>query len=148
VKRLEIEPELRYSVARDKFSGTVAVDWRTSKTTLRLEGGRFISQYNHANPIHEILNGAILLLASKNWMKIYERNFVDFTFLHRYHDRLTLSGNLSFNQRRELFNNTSYTLFKSNEDLYTPNQPVNIDAPTGFSTHQALLGNFRMDLRP
>lgn len=148
VKRLEIEPKLRYSVAREKFSGTVAIDWRTSKTTLTLEGGRFISQFNNAKPIHEILNGVISLFAGQNWMKIYERDFVDFTLHHRYNNKLTFSGSLSYNQRRELFNNTTYTFFKSNEDLYTPNQPVNIEALTGFMLHQALLGTTRLDFRP
>lgn len=149
VKRLELTPKLRYSIARDKFSGTLKADWRTANTRLTLEGGRYISQFNTEKPIHEMVNGLVSLFGGENWMKIYERDFVDFSFRHRYHDRLTLSGQLSYNQRRELFNNTSYTLFKSNRDQYTPNRPVNVEVDsTGFNPHQALIGTVKLDFRP
>lgn len=149
VKRLEITPKLRYAIARDKFSGTLKADWRTTNTRLTLEGGRYISQFNADKPIHEIVNGMFSLFGGRNWLKIYERDFVDFSFRHRYHDRLTLSGQLSYNQRRELFNNTSYTLFKSNRDLYTANAPINTElSTTGFAAHQAVIGTLKLDFRP
>lgn len=149
VKRLEIEPKLRYSFARDKFSGIVSMNYRTSKTRFTLEGGRFISQFNSAKPIHEIVNGFYSMFYGQNYMKIYERDYTDFSFSHRLHDRLTISGKAGYAQRRELVNNTSYTLFKSNRDKYTLNRPDNVEVDsTGFNPHQAMTASIKFDFRP
>ena len=149
VKRLEIEPKLRYSLEREKFSGLVTLTYRTSKTRLSLEGGRFITQFNSAKPIHEVVNGFYSIFYGRNYMKIYERDYTDFGFSHRVHDRLTISGKLGYAHRRELFDSTDYTLFKSNRDQYTPNNPENVElASTRFNPHQALTGFLKFDFRP
>jgi hypothetical protein len=149
VKRLEIAPKLRYSFAREKFSGIVSMNYRTSKTRLTLEGGRYISQFNSAKPIHEMVNGLYSYMFGQNYMKVYERDYTDFSFSQRVHDRLTISGKVGYAHRRELINNTNYTLFKSNRDKYTPNRPENVEVDsTGFNQHQAFTASAKIDFRP
>jgi Family of unknown function (DUF5686)/CarboxypepD_reg-like domain len=149
VSRFEITPVFRYSVERNNVIGFLRTDWRNAKSRVTLETGRYVTQYNSANPIHHFVNTLTTLMWGNNLMKIYERDFADLTFRHRAGDRFTLYTTWSYNQRRELFNNTSYTLFKSNKDSYTLNAPVNNEVlSTNFDTHQAFTGMARMEFRP
>ena len=149
VTRLEITPVLRYSLAREHLIGFLRVDWRNPKSRITLESGRYVTQYNSANPIHHFVNTLTSLLLGDNLMKIYERDFADLTFRHRFNDRVNLFSSLSYNHRRELFNNTSYTFFKGNKDSYSLNSPVNTELPsTTFASHQALMGVARLEARP
>jgi hypothetical protein len=157
VSRFEITPVVRYSVERNNVIGFVRTDWRNAKSRVTLETGRYVSQYNSANPIHHFVNTFTTLMWGDNLMKIYERDFADLTFRHRASDRFTFYTTWSYAHRRELFNNTNYTFFKKNSDSYTPNAPVNNEvstiitpgvAPTSFSPHQAFTGMARMEFRP
>ncbi len=149
VTRLEITPVLRYSFEREKVIGFLRADWRNAKSRITLESGRYVTQFNPANPIHHFVNTFTTLMLGDNLMKIYERDFTDLSFRHRFNDQFTLFTSWSYSHRRELINNTSYTLFKDNKDSYTPNNPVNNElSSTSFSTHQAFTGMARLEMRP
>jgi hypothetical protein len=149
VKRLEITPVLRYSFERNLVNGFLRADFRTTKSRFTLEGGRYVSQYNNENPIHHFVNTFTTLMLGDNLMKIYERDFTDFSFRHRFNDRLVMFTTWSYAHRRELINNTSYTFFKDNKDSYTLNAPVNNELlSTSFNTHQAFTGLIRFEMRP
>jgi hypothetical protein len=147
--RFEISPIFRYAFGREKFSGKLRLDWRTRSNRFTVEGGRYIQQFNAAEPINPAVNGFISLLSGRNFMKIYERDFVDIRYRQQVNEKVTLRTYASWSQRTELFNTTSYTFFKRNRDRYTPNLPVNDELPLGgFETHQALIGSLGADLRP
>jgi Family of unknown function (DUF5686)/CarboxypepD_reg-like domain len=149
VTRLEITPVLRYSFEREKLIGFLRADWRSTKSRITLESGRYVTQYNQGNPIHHFVNTFTSLLWGDNLMKIYERDFTDLSFRYRFNDRLTLFSAWSYSHRRELFNNTTYTFFKGNKDSYTVNGPVNNElSNTSFPTHQAFTGMARLEMRP
>jgi hypothetical protein len=152
VTRLEFTPVFRYSFEREKLTGFLRIDFRTTKSRITLESGRYVSQYNN-----DFVNTFTTLLLGDNLMKIYERDFTDLTFRHRFGDRLVMNTTWSYAQRRELFNNTSYTFFKGNKDSYTRNAPFNNElnlptppetTPTSFSAHQAFTGVLKFDYRP
>jgi hypothetical protein len=149
VTRLEITPVVRYSFEREKFMGFLRTDWRNAKSRITLEAGRYVTQFNSANPIQHFQNTATSLLAGYNFMKIYERDFTDLTIRHRFNDQFTFFSTWTYSQRRELLNNTAYTFFKDNKDHYTPNSPVNNElTSTSFATHQAFTGMARLEMRP
>ena len=149
VMRLEITPVFRYSIEREKLVGFLRTDWRNAKSRITLEGGRYVTQLNSANPVHHFVNTFTTLMMERNLMKIYERDFTDISIRHRINDQFNFFSAWSYSQRKELFNNTSYTLFKYNKEAYTPNRPVNheIDS-TGFYAHRAFTGMIRLEMRP
>jgi hypothetical protein len=147
--RLEVSPVARYSFEREKLTGLLRFDFRARDYRLTLEGGRYVQQYNAEEPIHHFINTFTTLFLGDNLMKIYERDFVALNYRHRFGDKYTLRSNWSWAERSELFNNTSYTLFKSNRDEYTPNAPVNAELPTtSFTTNKALIGSVSIEGRP
>lgn len=148
-QRLEISPIARYSFAREKLTGKLRVDYRAKDSRLTIEGGRYVQQYNDDEPIHHFINTFTTLFLGDNLMKIYERDFVEANFRHRFNDKFTFRTNWSWAERRELFNTTTYTFFKSNRDEYTPNAPLNDELiNTNFADSRAFIGEVGMDARP
>jgi len=148
-KRLEISPIARYSFAREKLTGKLRIDYRTRDSRLTIEGGRYVQQYNADEPIHHFVNTFTSLVLGDNLMKIYERDFVEANFRHRFSDKITFKTNWSWANRRELFNQSNYTFFKTNKDEYTPNAPVNNELmTTSFTENRAFIGLVGIEARP
>jgi len=147
--RLEISPIARYAFSRELLSGKLRIDYRFKQQRLTLESGRYVEQYNSGNPIHPIINTLSSLFFGNNWMKIYERNFVDLNYSVRFDDKYTFRTSWSWAKRTELFNTTDYTFFKSNKEDYTTNAPVNFELPsTSFDPNRALIGSVSLEARP
>jgi hypothetical protein len=147
--RLELRPVLRYSFAREKVVGYLRAELRTKAWRVWAEGGRYVTQYNQNEPINPFVNTLSTLVFGNNWMKIYERDFVDLHYIHRLGDKFTVRANLSWSDRRELYNNTNYTLFKKNKEKITPNEPVNVELPTtAFEPNKAVIADLSVDARP
>lgn len=149
VKRLEITPIGRYAFSRKVLSGLMRVDYRTRTSRLTVEGGKYIQQYNDADPIHPIVNDITSLFLGDNFMKLYERNFVEANYRKRFDDKYTFRSSLTWARRQELFNTTDYTFFKKNKEDYTPNAPINNELnDTAFPTHTAFTVAVGLEARP
>lgn len=147
--RLEISPIARYSFSRELVTGKLRIDYRFKNQRLTLESGRYVEQYNPSVPIHPFVNTFSSLLLGNNWMKLYDRHFIDLNYSIRFNDKYTFRTNWSWARRSELFNNTSYTLFKSNKENYTLNAPVNFELPSvGFDPNSAFIGSVSLEARP
>ena len=148
-KRLEISPIFRYAFAREKLSGYLRMDYRTRTTRITLSGGRYIQQFNNKEPIHQIINTYTTLVEGHNWMKIYEREFVDLNFRKRFNDKYTFFTNWSLSRRHELFNNNNYSFTEKSNERFTANAPVNVELPsTSFNEHNAFIGEVGFEARP
>lgn len=152
-KSFNIEPELRYGFSSKRFYGKV--DFRWSKTeaisglTKGIEGGRFIYQFNNGNPINEQVNAFYSLLFRQNYMKLYEQTFIKAYWAHRVNSGITYRANLTYADRRQLFNTNDYSFYNKQERIYTPNQPENVETTdANFSNHQALTFRGSIDWRP
>jgi hypothetical protein len=148
-RRLEISPIARYGFSREKLVGMLRVDYRTPDSRITLEGGRYVNQFNADEPIHPIVNTVTSLFSGHNFMKIYERDFIQLNFRKKFDDKYTLRVSSQWAERRELFNNTDYTFFKKNKEDYTPNEPVNEELlSTSFNENRVFVLAAGIDARP
>lgn len=152
-KSFNIEPELRYGFSSDRFYGKVNFRWShtqpTSGQTWGLEGGRYIYQFNDDNPIQEQINAAYSLLVRRNYMKLYEQDFVRAYWSHRVNYGLTYRVNFTWADRRELFNNSDYSFYNKPEREYTPNRPENVEAgEEAFQDNQIAKLHASVEWRP
>ncbi len=148
-KRLEISPLLRYSFAREKLTGLLRIDYRTRTTRVTLSGGRYVQQLNNEEPIHPVINTFTTLFQGHNWMKLYEREFVDFNFRQRVNDKYSIRTQWSLARRHELFNNKLYSFRDDSKNHFTENAPVNVELPnTGFQDNTAFTGSIGFEARP
>lgn len=148
--RLSINPVFRYSIAREKFSGLVNLRSSNRKQRLDVDLGRYVHQFNPENAILPMVNTFTTLLFERNWMKIYERDFVEIRYRRNISDYITVSTKWHWAERRELFNESNYKLVNRDHiEEYTTNAPFNEElASTSFTTHQALVGAIAISAKP
>jgi hypothetical protein len=152
-KSFNIEPELRYGFSSDRFYGKVNFRWShtqpTSGQTWGLEGGRYIYQFNSENPIQEQVNAVYSLLVRRNFMKLYEQDFVRAYWSHRINYGLTYRVNFTWADRRELFNSSDYSFYNRGERRYTSNRPDNVEAgEEAFQDNQIAKLQASLEWRP
>ncbi|HQQ97737.1 MAG TPA: DUF5686 and carboxypeptidase regulatory-like domain-containing protein [Cyclobacteriaceae bacterium] len=149
VHRLEISPVGRYAFSRKVLSGILRADYRSGKRRITLEGGRYVQQYNGAEPIHPLVNTLTTLFLEDNLMKLYERNYVDLKWREQLNSSYTVYSQWTWAHRSELFNTTNYTWINNKEKTYTPNAPVNSElTATTFADHNAFVGVVGIEARP
>ena len=152
-KNLTFTPTLRYAFAREKFLGKVNISYQYGKSPgkgkISLEGGRYVSQLNEDDPIEPLTNTLFTLLDERNYMKIYQKDYVKLSFSHPLADGLTLHTELEWADRLMLENTTDHTWRDRENRTYTPNNPQNIElVDTYFAAHEAFLWNVSVEYAP
>jgi len=152
-KKIFLAPEIHYAFSRKAVNYQAQVGYSFGKGIhngkLTLTGGRMTSQINSNNPIHPYNNAFTTLFLERNYMKIYERNFVSLHFEKNIFNKWKVMINTSYAQRKELENNSDYTFFNWKNREFTSNQPENVELEnTGFPIHQAFISNVSAEYRP
>ncbi|WP_128546913.1 DUF5686 and carboxypeptidase regulatory-like domain-containing protein [Larkinella soli] len=135
----------RYEFGIKRPVGYGSLGYRFKTTRLTAAGGRFVFQLNPNEPISPFLNSITTLLFERNFMKLYQRDFLRLTAESRpFQERLSLSGSLEYAERTELANyrDDLKPWFNWNRYVYTPNRPLNAEiGPAAFPVHQAMVLN-------
>ncbi|WPR75503.1 DUF5686 and carboxypeptidase regulatory-like domain-containing protein [Algoriphagus sp. NG3] len=152
-KSFNIEPELRYGFSSERFYGKADFRWSStlalSGTTFGVKGGRYIYQFNGGEPINEQVNALYSLFFRQNYMKLYEQDFAQAYWAHRVNGGITYRVNMTYAQRRELFNTNNYSFYNKEGREYTPNAPENVETdPVSFADHDILKLNTELEWRP
>ena len=150
---LSFTPKVRYAFSREAWTGTLegVYDFGENlrKGELIVEGGRFTSQYNSDNPISEINNSFTTFFLEKNYMKIYEKNFLLVSFEKQLWDKVDLMISSEFAERKNLENTSNYTLIDWKTREYGSNNPTNIELDnTQFPINDAWLADATITIRP
>lgn len=149
--RLSIGPVARYAFARKKLTGKLYADLSHSagSGSTRLEGGRFVQQLNAEDPIHPHLNTAYSLLLKENYMKLFEKDYIQWKHEKRYSDAFSLNARAEFAIRRSLANHSTFSFFEHPGKSYTSNQPEHAElADTAFPEHRALVAEVGATYKP
>ena len=152
-KVFRIEPELRYGFASERFYGKVNIRRSVVKPSSgynwALSAGRFAYQFNPDNPIQEQVNAAYSLYARRNYLKLYEQDFLQASWGERKSPALSYQLNFLWADRRVLENVTDYSFLKNTEREYSSNRPFNVEArDVAFSNHQVAKFQATLDWRP
>lgn len=152
-KVFRIEPELRYGFSSELWYGKVGIRRSITKpgsgANWGISGGKFAFQFNPEEPIQEQVNASYSLFARKNYLKLYEQDFVQATWGERKSPVLSYQLTFLWANRRQLENNTDFSLSKNEQQQYSSNTPVNVEASEGtFSNHQVAKFKATLDWRP
>ncbi len=152
-KKFEISPVGRYAFASNKLSGKVSINFNYHQNaengSIRLEGGRYVSQFNKNNPIDPLVNSLSTLLWERNFMKIYEKDYIKISLNQAIDPKLWVNSSLEWGRRNEMFNITDRTWNDRKNRQYTPNAPKNIENRfTGFPQHDALIFDTQISFYP
>ena len=143
----------RYAFARNKFTGKGNLIYtygsRLERSQIALEGGRYMYQYNAANPIVPLFSMYINLVQGRNLIRLYEKDYLKLSLSHKTSENVTWRAGVEWAQRYTLENNTSQTWFPKPDRSYESNIPVNdeVDLPLA-ETEKALFAYIGVEARP
>jgi len=152
-KDLRMGPTIRYSFAREKITGKFHLTYRYGNSLKRkmlfIEAGRFVSQYNHDQPIHPIVNTFTSLVLERNYMKLYEKEFIKIFSEQPIATNLKFKTGVDWEQRNDLRNSSDHKWINRDGEGYTTNLPENVLlATTSFPRHQAFSVNIELEYEP
>ncbi|WP_055436536.1 DUF5686 and carboxypeptidase regulatory-like domain-containing protein [Lacinutrix algicola] len=135
-----VSGDANYGEADDRLRGTINATYKFNSINNRfisLSGGVKIEQFNSSNPISETENLVSTLLFEDNYMKLYDRSFVQGQYYQEIINGVRLNSVLGFERRKALFNNSDYVLVNEVRDIYTSNNPLDETDFTSkpFNTH-------------
>lgn len=110
--------------------------------------GKYIFQYNPDNPIHPVINTFTSLIAENNFIKLYEKQFVQLRYRQKLSRKWTFDITTEWSERNTLQNNSNHVYFNRDDRSYTSNIPFNLETSADFPQHQALIGTFNITGKP
>ncbi|MEP0265465.1 DUF5686 and carboxypeptidase regulatory-like domain-containing protein [Dokdonia sp.] len=111
-----------------------------NRATLSVIGGVETKQFNPTNPITNTVNTIASLFFERNYLKIYERSFVDVAYSQEIFNGLRLWGSVSYEDRKGLENTTDQTFYPKDDIVFSSNNPRDPENlfppdPTGVQNH-------------
>ncbi len=148
-KTFSITNSLRYGFSGRQLyakSGIRHLYNPTQSGSIQINGGRYISQFNHLDPVPYLVNTAYTLLAKRNYLKLYEKRFAEITWRQEILNGLSTGAVLEFARRLPLENTTNFTFRDIKEREFTVNNrlPYQQDS-VSMPAHNALV--LRLGLR-
>ena len=135
-----IETMFRYGLSNSHFCPSASFRYRYNPKRLSLfeiTGGQSVNQFNGSNPISSTVNSIYSLLAKKNYMKIYQQDFVSLSHRSEIVNGFLLGMNLNYAKRYPLQNTSDYSFVKTTRE-YQINNPVVGKDTVNFNAHQTM----------
>jgi hypothetical protein len=150
LSRMEIGADARYSLGRQRLNGTVEWNYIKNYTQYRFKAGRFVYQFNEQQPITPFGNLLYTLLWEQNFMKVYEKTFVNAEFRHQLSAKLTALTDIEWSERSPLENLSNFKSWIDVKDrVFESNTPAIAEANNAnFQQHNSVIWNVGLTIRP
>lgn len=137
---LSVGGNFNYGFDDERLRGTIRATYKfndVNRPILTLSGGVTTAQFNPSNPITRGDNTVFSLNFEKNFMKIYDRSFVQASYAQELFNGLRFYSTLAYERRSPLFNTTDQAWFPKADREYTSNNPLDPTAygVAPFETH-------------
>ena len=130
-KYTSLSVKFNYGFAEDRLRVVGNFAHRFGKAGIfYFSGGSKVEQFNSNEPIKPFVNSVSSLFFKDNYMKLYDKTFASVNYNKELFTGLTMSANVEYARRKQLYNNTDYVLIKNDHD-YTSNNPL---APYDYTT--------------
>jgi hypothetical protein len=154
-KRTNINGAVRYGLSSENLYGKLGFSHRWNlikRNNFSFEAGHYVSQFNANEPITFLQNTMYSLWAEQNFMKIYEKSYVNIDYFQEVANGLFGRINVEFAQRNPLQNAENLpTQFRVNRQdrEFTSNDPLNPDNNgNSFEAHNAVVIGLGFTYRP
>ena len=149
-KRTSVFTDLRYAFGRQAFNWNLGYYHLQDYQSFQIKGGSYVQQYNANNPISNLINTAFTLFGEENYMKIFQKNYINLEYRNRFSEKLTLTFNLEYAKNRELQNLSNFKPWIDSKDKeFTSNQPNAIELfDSKYVNPELTTLNFLFSYRP
>ena len=145
---LLIAPDINWAFNRRKFMWGINTNYSFNKIKLRqiyLRVGAESKDVNNRGGINPLINTMTSLLLKKNYLKLYESEYLTLGYSSEIINGLSIDLSTNFDDRIVLQNNTNFSFFKSQE-IYSENVPLNSYLSPGSNEINALRNQKHFDL--
>lgn len=120
---------------------------KTNYAQLSLSAGNQVEQFNANMPITPFVNMISSLFFKDNYMKLYGQQFIAVNYNQYVHPDIKIYGNINYQNRTNLYNNSSYSFTDKSKD-YLSNNPLDPLTPNSdaFINHDILKARISVDL--
>ena len=151
--RWSIAPTVRYAFSRKHLNYALRNSYsggpRGKRWAVILEGGHYPVQLNPDEPIHPMVNTFMSLLFERNYLRLYEKDFVQVGFQKDFTDRVKVSLEAEWSNNKMLRNHSDFKVFNSDKRVYTSNIPYNAQiGDTAFPRYNATKLRLGITARP
>src|SRR5690606_5060764 len=91
---------------------------------LELSAGRMESQFNPKEPIHPIVNLFTTFFLERNYMRLYEKDFLHLGIEKGFKEKLVFNLDVEYAERWNLENHSDLRLIDYKDRTYSPNIPL------------------------
>lgn len=111
-----------------------------------LKGGSRVQQFNRSEPIKAMINSISSLWFERNYMKLFELNYAQFSYNQEIVNGVYLGASLAYESRKPLFNNSDQVYFPQKGIEYTSNNPLlpNDHEIPAFEEHSVIQSNLQV----
>lgn len=125
--RLNISGDLGFSELKPRATAYWVYKFNNKNDRLlKLEGGRKLTQFNGAKPIGSLTNTISSLFRKRNYMKLYNKDFMAASFQQRIANGLFLVARTSYAQRSAVENTSARSVFFKTNRYFFSNNPLDV----------------------
>ncbi|MEO8151316.1 MAG: DUF5686 and carboxypeptidase regulatory-like domain-containing protein [Bacteroidia bacterium] len=138
-RRLNTGVALRYAFEIEKVYGQANFNYlynQKKSASLGAVAGYDAVQFNSGNPISPLINTAYTLIAEQNFMKLYQKTFLQINYRRELINGLMFNTNIEYADRQSLTNQTLCTWVNVKDREFTSNDPQN-SASDNFNEEQS-----------
>jgi len=142
---INLKPSIRYGFGDKALKTQLSTQFYYAparKASIQLSGGRFVEQFNNESTLNALNNTYYTFLNKENFLKIYERDYIELSHVISPIKDFLLTTTWSWNSRSPLQNLPKY---RAGDSEFTSNLPVNNElADTDFENHRAVRWNAQL----
>ena len=150
-QQLTVVPEVAWAINRKAVMWDIDASLIYSpmrRGTAKIKFGQTTNDFSNNHCIHPFENTVSSLIFRRNYLKLYENNFVEASNTIDIINGLQLNTGIKYAHRIMLDNNSNYSFFYADLRDYTPNIPVNAELPLPMSDHKSAIFTFSVDYTP
>ena len=137
-KQLSLKGNLRYGFASNDLYGSIAVSVPLKNTAFGFDIGSDVLDLNNMGTISPFGNSINSLFYERNFMKLYEKKFIQFSASQRIASGLKTTFSAEWSRRKSLKNSTDYSFVDVKDREFLSNNPFSpqLEVPL-FPTSEA-----------
>ena len=149
-KRTSLFTDFRYAFGRKAFNGDIGYFHLQNQHSYEIKAGRIVQQYNENNPIQNLANTLYTMLAEENYLKIYQKDFINFEYKNRFSQVLSAGINVEYSQKKELQNLDTFKPWIDVKDKeFTSNRPEGLELKDSkYINQEVVMADINLTFRP
>lgn len=145
---LQFGPTIRYSFGREKLIGHGTLQFGNPIMEWQLEGGTRMQQVNPSHPVSPALNTMYAYMSTRNYMKLFEEDFLELKAMRKLTGRLEVESGLGWYNRIPLSNSLEHGLWGKDKQFYSNEIAMPYAQDATIKRSVALIWRVRLDWFP